>query len=92
MEADLSVIAGESANFQRIADELRTVMAHVEATAAGLQPAGRLGDRGPGRAGCASTRRPPRRTGNRRHLENLGIGGTQYASTDEDQASASPAG
>jgi WXG100 family type VII secretion target len=90
MEADLSVIAGESANFQRIADELRAVMAHVEATASGLQPAW-VGASATA-AQAALLRFHEAATQQNRELDdisqNLGIGGTQYGSTDDDQASA----
>lgn len=90
MEADLSVIAGESGNFQRIADQLRSVMAHVEQVAGGLQPQWKGSSALAAQA--ALLRFHEAATAQNRELddisENLGIGGTQYGSTDEDQASA----
>lgn len=88
MNTDAAVLAKEAANFERISGELKGVIAHVESTA------GALASQMQGQAGTAAQQALLRfhEAAAQQVQElndissNIHSSGTQYTSTDEDQA------
>ena len=89
MNTDTAVLAAEAANFERISGELKAVMGQVDATAGGLQPVWQ------GQAGIAAQgaliRFQEAALKQQQALTdistNIATSGTQYSTTDDDQAS-----
>ncbi len=89
MNTDAAVLAKEAGNFERIAGELRSVMAQVEGTAGSLQ------GQWHGQAGVAAQAALVRyhEAASQLNTElndisnNISTAGVQYTSTDEDQSS-----
>ncbi|MCV7206103.1 WXG100 family type VII secretion target [Mycolicibacterium peregrinum] len=89
MNTDAAVLAKEAANFERISGELKSVMAQVDATGGALaaQMRGAAGDA----AQSALMRFQDAANKQMQELNdisnNIHTSGTQYTSTDDDQAS-----
>lgn len=89
MNTDAAVLAKEAANFERISGELKSVMAQVDSTAGALaaQMRGAAGDA----AQSALMRFQDAANKQMQELNdisnNIHTSGTQYTSTDDDQAS-----
>ncbi|OBF44322.1 type VII secretion protein EsxB [Mycolicibacterium peregrinum] len=89
MNTDAAVLAKEAANFERISGELKSVMAQVDSTAGALsaQMRGAAGDA----AQSALLRFQDAANKQMQELNdisnNIHTSGTQYTSTDDDQAS-----
>src|ERR1700712_5714078 len=89
MNTDAAVLAKEASNFERISDELKQVIAAVDMTANTLKA------QWTGQAGVAAQTAPPRfdaaAATQIQELNdisnNIHTSGTQYTSTDDDQAS-----
>ncbi|WP_422743677.1 WXG100 family type VII secretion target [Mycobacterium sp. WMMD1722] len=90
MNTDIAVLAKEASNFERISGELQGVRAQVESTAGGLTAIWQ------GQAGtavqAALLRYQEAAQAQVQALNdissNIAISGTQYGSTDDDQAAA----
>lgn len=88
MNTDAAVLAKEAANFERISGELKSVIAQVDSTA------GALAVQMQGQAGTAAQQALIRfqEAANKQIQElndisnNIHTSGTQYTSTDDDQA------
>ncbi|AIY44280.1 MULTISPECIES: WXG100 family type VII secretion target [Mycolicibacterium] len=88
MNTDAAVLAKEAANFERISGELKSVIAQVESTG------GTLAAQMQGQAGTAAQAALARfhEAADKQIQElneistNIHTSGTQYSSTDEDQA------
>ncbi len=88
MNTDAAVLAKEAANFERISGELKSVMAQVDSTG------GTLAVQMQGQAGQAAQQALIRfqEAANKQLQElndisnNIHTSGTQYSSTDDDQA------
>ncbi len=90
MKTDSAVLTSEAGNFERIAGELRGVMAHVESTA-GTLAAQMVGQAGTA-AQAALARFHEAAIQQNKALDeisaNIHTGSAHYVSTDEDQSSA----
>lgn len=90
MHTDSAVLASEASNFESIANQLRAIMSQVDSTAGGLAVHMQ------GAAGTATqqafVRYQEAALVQKNELDeisaNIHTGGTQYASTDEDQGAA----
>ena len=90
MHTDSAVLASEASNFESIASQLRAIMSQVDSTAGGLAT------HMVGQAGTATqqafVRYQEAALVQKNELDeisaNIHTGGTQYASTDEDQSAA----
>ena len=88
MNTDVAVLAKEAANFERIGGELQAVIGHVESTAGALQP-NMVGEAGSAaQAALLRFHEAAVRQVNALNdiSANIHSAGTQYASTDDDQA------